>query len=268
VIDMRRFTTSMHSRDHPRTARAAGRTIVEIEEPAPPLAPRDRAPDTLEIGPKRLPGRGRILPIAVVAVLAASGGYLVGHRGAGHGAASRAPSAAASLGPSPAPTTPHMRSAKWPPHRVDFGPVTVVAGTMTVGVGVGRVTCDAEGFTCYERGGTVVEQLSGNDIRVTGTIKNTWDSDGWGEGLRAGIDPSAYIAWGTSRLANSGGTWTASYVSYYDAKRGTKFVRWYRGSGGYVGLTFILWVAADPGGTPVTVVPWQGMIYPGSPPPH
>ena len=94
-----------------------------------------------------------------------------------------------------------------------------------------------------------------DDPRVSGHRTSTWNIDRWrhvGWGL---------VQWGTVRLENDGGAWegrAAGVASY--PERGDIFVNWYRGTGGYGGLSYFeLWTWYEP---------WkiQGQIFPGDPP--
>ena len=65
--------------------------------------------------------------------------------------------------------------------------------------------------------------------------------------------------WGTARLENAGGAWEGTGSGVYSSDRGDIIAFWYRGTGGYAGLSYFeLWTGSDP---------WKirGQILPGDP---
>jgi hypothetical protein len=132
----------------------------------------------------------------------------------------------------------------------------VTGGTSSFVLTEGTVTSDADGSS-HGRNGTVKYTMTSNDARVSGTVEGSWNSDRWGESAANG----AIVQWGTSRLTNDGGSWQAPYSGIYTSETGDIITRWYTGSGGYEGLAFYMWIAGS------SVFDWQGLIFPGTPPP-
>jgi hypothetical protein len=142
---------------------------------------------------------------------------------------------------------------------IAHGPVTVVTGTATCPTAdLGKSTTDADGVQHF-RGGTFTCTMRINDPRVSGThTTSTWNADWWGE---TDLSSGALVQWATVRLENDGGAWEgklAGAASLPD--RGDTIVIWYKGTGGYAGLSYFeLWTGQEP---------WniQGQIFPGDPP--
>jgi hypothetical protein len=147
--------------------------------------------------------------------------------------------------PTPAPT----------PGAVSYGPVTVVTGTGTCPTAdLGSATTDADGVTHY-RGGIFRCTMTTGDPRVSGTETAPWNMDLWGT-----ADDGALVQWGTSRLENDEGAWEGTGSGVYSSDRGDIIAFWYKGTGGYAGLSYFeLWTGQEP---------WtiQGQIIPGDPP--
>jgi hypothetical protein len=144
-----------------------------------------------------------------------------------------------------------------------YGPATLVSGTLTFTFSEGTLTHDADGASSHSRHGTFTETLTSSDPRVSGEFVGTWNSDRWGQ-----LASGAAIQWGTGRLTNRGGTWSGPYSGIYTSETGDMITRWCQGSGDYKGLTFYMWlvvpkVTVDSGPTH-----WQGLIFPGNPPPR
>jgi hypothetical protein len=106
----------------------------------------------------------------------------------------------------------------------------------------------------YHAGRCIVET---DDPRVSGLRSSTWNIDLWG-------DPNAgnwaLVQWGTPRLENAGGAWEGRASGVGSSHGGDVIVNWYKGTGGYVGLSYFeLWTGDEP---------WaiQGQIFPGDPP--
>ena len=153
--------------------------------------------------------------------------------------------AGCSAGASPTPTT--------------FGPVTVVTGTARC-PGMGFVfTTDADG-TKHVRDDYHADRckVTTDDPRVSGSRSSTWNMDLWG---RLGINHEV-VQWGTQRLENDGGAWEGRATGVFDlTDRGDVIVNWYRGTGGYAGLSYFELITGSP---PTYKI--QGQIFPGDPP--
>jgi hypothetical protein len=49
---------------------------------------------------------------------------------------------------------------------------------------------------------------------------------------------------------------------------GDMITRWCQGSGGYKGLTFYMWLVVPRATVDSGPAHWQGLVFPGNPPPH
>lgn len=139
---------------------------------------------------------------------------------------------------------------------VAYGPVTEITGTGTCPTtDLGKSTTDAAGVTHY-RGGTLNCTVTTNDPRVGGTAPaSSWNMDLWGT-----LEDGAVVLWGTSHLENAGGAWEGTGSGVSSSDRGDIIAFWYKGTGGYAGLSyFALWTGKDP---------WtiRGQVFPGDPP--
>ena len=159
--------------------------------------------------------------------------------------------------PTPAPTpSPTTVAAPGPP---TYGPVSVVTGTNTCSTMDWTVTTDPDG-THHVRHGTVDCTTKADDPRVSGrhTDPGTVGFDLWG-------NPDAgrfsLVQWATVRLENDGGTWEGQLSGIASLPGwGDIITIWYRGTGGYAGLSYFelhtgqgLWKI-------------QGQVFPGDPP--
>jgi hypothetical protein len=81
--------------------------------------------------------------------------------------------------------------------------------------------------------------------------------DVWG---KPSAGAGAGVQWGTVRLENSGGAWEGSLSGVYSSDRGDIIAIWYKGTGGYAGLSYFELLT---GTGPWTI---QGQIQPGDPP--
>jgi hypothetical protein len=98
-----------------------------------------------------------------------------------------------------------------------------------------------------------------NDPRVSGDYTATLHTTGW----NADTSHEAFLQWGTARLVNPGGAWDGPYSGIFATGRGDIITTWYRGSGGYAGMSYYQTITVAPtGGGWVSV----GLIFPGSPP--
>jgi hypothetical protein len=146
------------------------------------------------------------------------------------------------------------------PTPATFGPVTVVTGTSRCPGLDFAWTTDADG-TKHIRDDYHADRcmVTTDDPRVSGNRSSTWNMDLWG---RLGISHEL-VQWGTQRLENDGGAWegSATGVANYPSSPGDIIVHWYRGTGGYAGLSYFeLWTGFEP---------WKirGQIFQGDPPP-
>jgi len=140
-----------------------------------------------------------------------------------------------------------------------YGPVTVVTGTESCPGLNPDWTRDPNG-TWQVRDLTVACADTTDDPRVSGTHNATWSMDVWGaldQGAGEGVQ------WGTIRLENAGGAWEGQLSGVASLPgRGDIIVIWYRGTGGYAGLSYFEMVTGSP---PTWKI--QGQVFPGDPPP-
>jgi hypothetical protein len=139
--------------------------------------------------------------------------------------------------------------------------VVVVTGTATCPTAdLGSSTTDANGVIHY-RGGTFRCHMRTDDPRVSGThIASDWNADWWGE---PDMNRGALVQWGTPRLENAGGAWDGTLSGVFSTDRGDIIAVWYKGTGGYAGLSYFeLWT----GTAGVNLWTIQGQIFPGDPP--
>jgi len=105
--------------------------------------------------------------------------------------------------------------------------------------------------------GTVNCIDTSNDPRASGTFTASWNVEWWGTDGNTG----ANVQWGTAKLVNAGGAWEGRGTGVYSTDRGGTIVIWFKGTGGYAGLTYF-WEGTGPAS------PWiiHGLIHPGEPP--
>jgi hypothetical protein len=148
------------------------------------------------------------------------------------------------------------------PAPLAYGPVTVVTGTATCPTGdLGNPTTDAKGVTHF-RGGGFICTMKIDDPRVSGThTTTTYNMDWWG---KADLSSGALVQWAAVRLENAGGAWEGKLSGVFSSDRGDRIVIWYKGTGGYGGLSYFeLWTGVRAG---VDLYSIQGQIFPGDPP--
>jgi hypothetical protein len=133
-----------------------------------------------------------------------------------------------------------------------------VTGTSDCTVGTGTVTIDATGVE-HHRGAPVNCTDTANDPRVSGTFTAAWNVDWWP--TSPGASTGANVQWGTARLENAGGAWEGRGTGTYSTDRGDVLVFWWKGTGGYAGLTYF--EVAEGFKTPWAT---RGQIFPGEPP--
>jgi len=156
--------------------------------------------------------------------------------------------------PSGAVATPTPRPIATPAPLM-YGPVTVVTGTATCTVDVNPTT-DSQGVH-HVRDGTVTCAVTTDDPRVSGTHTEASNFDLWGT-----ADSFALVQWGTARLENGSGAWESSFSGIASLPgRGDIIMYWYKGTGGYAGLSYFQLLT---GQEPWTI---RGQIFPGDPPP-
>lgn len=161
--------------------------------------------------------------------------------------ASMSPGASATPTPTPTPAGP-----------LTYGPVTVVTGTATCPGMSWDFTTDPDG-TQHVRDDYHADRctVETGDPRVSGVRSSTWNIDLWGD---ANAGEWALVQWGTQRLENAGGAWEGRATGIGSSDRGDVIVNWYKGTGGYAGLSYFeLWT----GDGPWTI---EGQIFPGNPP--
>ena len=116
-----------------------------------------------------------------------------------------------------------------------------------------------------------IEDVTGDNERVTGVVEGTWAADVWTQQATTGS--YAQIQWGTASLRNDAGSWDGVYSAMYEQQDGDVRISWWSGSGDYEGLTLFMWATADstarrrsgsPAGT--ATYQWTGLVYSGAPP--
>ncbi len=143
------------------------------------------------------------------------------------------------------------------PARTSGGPpsgVVEVAGTSTCPqMDLDFVTSSDGVQRAHDFAASCIDTVS--DPRVVGTSTARWNMDVWGD-LSDGGGPQ----WGTSHMENTGGSWDGRATGAYSSGFGDIFVLWWKGGGGYAGLSYFeLLTGHDP---------WKvrGLIYTGDPP--
>ena len=184
--------------------------------------------------------------LAAALVTACGGGVMPTESPTAPATATLAPTATPAPTPTPRPT----------PVPIAYGAATVVSGTESC-------TFEKEGTTTlvgetYQYRGAILKCTdTSNDPRVSGPVTYTWEYDGWAQGT--------HVQWGTGRLENAGGAWDGTMTGSYSLPRGDMLLFWFKGSGGYEGLSYAMWAVLPP-----AEVAWtyevDGIIFPGSPP--
>jgi len=148
-------------------------------------------------------------------------------------------------------------SPRLSPTPVTFEPVTLVTGTHQCPGVNWDWTTDPDG-TLHLRDLPIECTDTTNDPRVSGTHTASANMDVWGNpdaGRGAGVQ------WASVRLENAGGAWEGRQLGVASLPgRGDIMEFWYRGTGGYEGLSYFALVTGSE--------PWkiQGQIFPGDPP--
>jgi hypothetical protein len=139
------------------------------------------------------------------------------------------------------------------------GPAAWVTGTATCPkIDLGNPIIDPAGVGHF-RNGAFNCITTTSDARVSGThTTTTWDADWFGA---PDLSKGQLVQWATVRLENEGGAWEGRLSGVASLPEvGDIIVIWYRGTGGYAGLSYFeQWTNAEP---------WrlQGLIFPGDPP--
>jgi hypothetical protein len=137
-----------------------------------------------------------------------------------------------------------------------YGPVTLVTGTHRCPGVSWDWTTDPDG-TLHLRALPIECTDTTDDPRVSGTHTASANMDVWGT-----LDNGAGVQWAGVRLENEGGAWEGQVSGVASLPgRGDIMEFWYRGTGGYEGLSYFALVTGSE--------PWkiQGQIFPGDPPP-
>ena len=148
------------------------------------------------------------------------------------------------------------RSPKPTPTPVTYGPVTLVTGTHQCPGVNWDWTTDPDG-TLHLRDLPIECIDTTDDPRVSGTHTASANMDVWGT-----LDKGAGVQWASVRLENAGGAWEGRQLGVASLPgRGDIMEFWYRGTGGYEGLSYFALVTGSE--------PWKirGQIFPGDPPP-
>ena len=147
---------------------------------------------------------------------------------------------------------------------------TLATGTFAFEVSGGTNTASSDGTSAW-RDWVFIEDVTGDNERVTGAMEGTWEADVWTQQATTGS--YAQVQWGTASLANDGGSWDGVYSAMYERQDGDVRISWWTGSGDYEGLTLFMWATADstarrrsgsPAGT--ATYQWTGLVYSGAPP--
>ena len=142
------------------------------------------------------------------------------------------------------------------PAPVTYGPVTLVSGTHQCPGVNWDWTTDPDG-TLHLRDLPITCIDKTDDPRVSGTHTASANVDVWGT-----LDNGAGVQWASVRLENAGGAWEGRQLGVASLPgRGDIMEFWYRGTGGYEGLSYFALVT---GSEPWTI---RGQIFPGDPPP-
>ena len=142
------------------------------------------------------------------------------------------------------------------PKPVGFGPVTVVTGTHACPGVNWKWTTDPDG-TLRITDQPIECTDTTNDPRVSGTHTASANMDVWGA-----LDNGAGVQWASVRLENAGGAWEGRQLGVASLPGlGDTMEFWYRGTGGYEGLSYFALVTGSE--------PWKirGEIFPGDAPP-
>lgn len=135
-------------------------------------------------------------------------------------------------------------------------PVTLVTGTHQCPGVNWDWTTDPDG-TLHLRDLPIECTDTTDDPRVSGTHTAAANMDVWGT-----LDNGSGVQWASVRLENAGGAWEGRQLGVASLPgRGDIMVFWYRGTGGYEGLSYFALVTGSE--------PWkiEGQIFPGNPPP-
>lgn len=171
------------------------------------------------------------------------------------------PTAAPTASPTPTSTpTPTARPTPTPtPTPIAYGPAVVVEGIESCTTSGGTESTDPDGTT-HSRGTVLTCTDTSNDPRVSGTVSYTWNYDLWGSGSQF-----AHVQWGAGRLENAGGAWEGTYTGSFSSVNGDVLLFWFKGTGGYEGLSYGMWAVLSLAEAAWTY-PVRGVIFPGPPP--
>ena len=142
------------------------------------------------------------------------------------------------------------------PTPVTHGPVTLVTGTHRCPGVNWNWTTDPDGtmhitdlpIKCIDKT---------DDPRVSGTLTASANVEVWGT-----LANGSGVQWASVRLENAGGAWEGRQLGVASLPgRGDTMELWYRGTGGYEGLSYFELITGSE--------PWKirGQIFPGDPPP-
>jgi hypothetical protein len=141
------------------------------------------------------------------------------------------------------------------PTSVTHKSVTLVTGTHQCPGVSWDWTTDPDG-TLHLRDLSIECTDKTDDPRVSGSHKASANMDVWGT-----LANGAGVQWASVRLENAGGAWEGRQLGVASLPgRGDIMEFWYRGTGGYEGLSYFALVTGSE--------PWkiQGQIFPGDPP--
>jgi hypothetical protein len=139
---------------------------------------------------------------------------------------------------------------------IAYGPAVVVHGRASCDATWGTTTTGADG-TSHMRGGVVECIHTSNDDRVSGNETSSFNGDGWAN--------AAMVLFGASRITNEGGSWEGTYSGANSDSTGDIVLWWFKGTGGYAGLSYVMWEHLSPAEVAWSY-PVEGMIFPGEPP--
>ena len=153
-------------------------------------------------------------------------------------------------GAAPAPTAPAQGTTAPTPTAIAFGPVSVVTGMESCSAAGGTAKLGPNGTSFY-RDEVIRCTDTANDPRVSGRWTGTWNEDNLN---------GAVVQWGVGRLVNAGGAWEGRSAGIKWGDGEIQIATWWTGTGGYAGLAYFQV------STGTELEPFQGQIFPGTPP--
>lgn len=169
--------------------------------------------------------------------------------------------AAPTATPAPTPTATPTRTPRPTPAPVPTA-YTILGATFLSGTAACRQVEDGtdtrDERANHGRGYVMRCAYTVNDPRLDGHERLTFSYDAWGDGGGA-----LAVQWGEGRIETAGGTWEGRWSGVVFPGLRDEITLWYRGGGGYVGLTLYLRITGSTGHYDV-----EGLIFPVEPPPR